>query len=421
VSSIFSPVSTHSVRLFHLTHGAIAIPKVRNDLDIEKLKTTVINEINNHRTRLWELALRIHDNPETGFNETRAAGWLTEYLEENDFSIKRGICELPTAFQASYGNGRPAIALIAEYDALPGLGHACGHNIICTSAVGAAVAVRRIASELKGQINVIGTPAEELYGGKVIMTGRGAFNHLDATMIVHPSVSNFASTCALACQNLEIEFFGKAAHAAARPDLGINALEAMLLSFNSLNSLRQHIRSTARIHGIITDGGQAPNIVPDHSAGLFMVRAEDDMYLDKLQGRVLDCFKGSATATGARLEYKWGDVRYAPMHSNMTLAEIFARNMENLGRKIQLLDNSLAFGSTDMGNVSQVTPSIHATVAIAPRGVLLHSTEFADAASSEEAIDGMCDAAKTMAMTVVDLLTQPELLARIQNEFEETV
>ncbi len=389
-------------------------------MDIERLKSAVIDEVDTRRTPLRELALRIHDNPETGFGETLAAAWLTEYLEQNGFSIERGICELPTAFRASYGEGKPTIALLAEYDALPGMGHACGHNIICTSAVGAAIAVRSVARELTGRIVVIGTPAEELLGGKVIMTRRGAFTDLDAVMMVHPSVANTATTYALACQNLDIEFFGKAAHAAAHPERGINALEAMLLSFAGINSLRQHIKSTARIHGIITDGGKSPNIVPDYSAGKFMVRAEQDSYLDELQEKVLNCFQGAATTTGARLEYKWDDVRYAPMHNNMILAELFAGNMGHLGRQVQLVDHSGAFGSTDMGNVSQVAPAIHATIAIAPREVLLHSPEFAVAAASEEAIDGLCDAAKTMAMTVIDLLARPEKLTALKEEFERT-
>ena len=387
-------------------------------MDIERLKSAVTDEIDTRRTPLRELALRIHDNPELGFGETLAAAWLTEYLEQNGFSIERGICELPTAFRASYGEGKPTIALLAEYDALPGVGHACGHNIICTSAVGAALAVRSVARELTGRIVVIGTPAEELLGGKVIMARRGAFTDLDAVMMVHPSVVNNATTYALACQNLDIEFFGQAAHAAAYPERGINALEAMLLSFAGINSLRQHIKSTARIHGIITDGGKAPNVVPDYSAGKFMVRAEQDSYLNELQEKVLNCFQGAAAATGARLEYKWDDVRYAPMRNNMILAELFAGNMEYLGRQVQLVDRSGAFGSTDMGNVSQVAPAIHATIAIAPRKVLLHSPEFAAAAASEEAIDGLCDAARTMAMTVIDLLARPEKLAALKEEFE---
>jgi amidohydrolase len=389
-------------------------------LDIERLKTAVIDEIDARRASLRELALRIHDNPEPGFGETLAATWLTECLEQNGFSIERGICDLPTAFRASYGEGKSVIALIAEYDALPGVGHACGHNIICTSAVGAAIAVRSVAGELTGRIVVIGTPAEELLGGKVIMARSGAFTGLDASMIVHPGVVNTATTYALACQNLNIEFFGKAAHAAARPEEGINALEAMLLSFTAINSLRQHIKSTARIHGIITDGGKAPNVVPDYSAGKFMVRAEQDSYLDELQEKVISCFRGAADATGSRLEYRWDDVRYAPMRNNMTLAELFAGNLKHLGRQVQLVDRSGAFGSTDMGNVSQVAPAIHATIAIAPREVLLHSPEFAAAAASEEAIDGLCDAAKTMAMTVIDLLACPEKLTALKEEFEKT-
>ncbi len=387
-------------------------------MDIERLKTAVIGEIDARRAPLRELALRIHDNPEPGFGETLAAAWLTEYLEQNGFSIERGICELPTAFRASYGEGKPVIALIAEYDALPGVGHACGHNIICTSAVGAAIAVRSVARELTGRIVVIGTPAEEILGGKVIMTRRGAFTGLDAAMMVHPGTANIATTYALACQNLDIEFFGKAAHAAAHSERGINALEAMLLSFAGINSLRQHIKSTARIHGIITDGGKAPNVVPDYSAGKFMIRAEQDSYLDELQEKVLNCFRGAAAATGARLEYKWDDLRYAPMRNNMILAELFAGNMEHLGRQVQLVDRSGAFGSTDMGNVSQVAPAIHAFVAIASGQVLLHSPDFAAAAASEEAIDGLCDAARAMAMTVVDLLARPEKLTALKEEFE---
>jgi len=392
--------------------------EMRGRLDVERLKTTVIDRVDSQRAPLRELALRIHQNPELGFEETRAAAWLTEYLAENGFSVEKGISGLPTAFRADYGEGRPAVALVAEYDALPGVGHACGHNIICTSSVGAAVAVRPAASELKGRIAVIGTPAEELHGGKIIMATRGAFAGLDAAMIVHPGTGNSATTHALACQNLDIEFFGKAAHASARPERGVNALEAMLQSFAALNSLRQHIRSTARIHGIITHGGQAPNIVPDYSAGKFMVRAEEDAYLDELQEKVLNCFKGAATATGARLEYRWDELRYAPMRNNMALAELFAGNMQRLGRQVRLIDRSGAFGSTDMGNVSQLAPAIHATIAITSTEAQLHSPDFAAAAASDEAIDGLCDAAKALAMTAVDLLARPEKLAEVKEEFE---
>ncbi|GAH88159.1 unnamed protein product, partial [marine sediment metagenome] len=235
-------------------------------------------------------------HPELGFQESRASAWLTQYLEENGFSVERGICELPTAFRASYGEGKPAIAILAEYDALPKMGHACGHNIIAASAVGAGIASKKAIDKFGGNILVIGTPAEELYGGKAIMAERGAFDHVDIAMIVHPGAHDAAAIQSLACQSVEVEFFGKAVHAASRPEKGINALEAMLQSFSAINSLRQHIKDKARIHGIITDGGEAANIVPAHSAGLFIVRAEDDSYLDELKQRVINCFAGAAAA-----------------------------------------------------------------------------------------------------------------------------
>ena len=388
-------------------------------MDIEKLKASAIGEIDARRHQLSELSLKIHSNPELGFQEVKAADWLTRYLEENGFSIQRGICELPTAFKGSYGQGKPAIAILAEYDALPNLGHACGHNLIAACAVGAGVASKLAIDQFGGTILVIGTPAEELYGGKVIMAEREAFSNLDIAMMVHPGVHNTATTETLACQALEVEFFGKAAHAAARPDEGINALEAMLQAFTAINSLRQHIKAKARIHGIITDGGQAANVVPAHSAGSFIVRAEDDTYLDELKQRVLDCFIGAATASGARLEYKWGDTRYAPLRNNLTLAQLFTQNMQSLGRKVQFSNPAEAFASTDMGNVSQLVPSIHPFVAIAPVEVLIHSPQFASAAASEAGIHGLLDAAKALAMTVVDLVANPEIATKVKQEFRQ--
>jgi len=388
-------------------------------VEIQELKASVNNEIETCRAQLSELALRIHANPELGFHEDKAAGWLTQYLKDNSFSVERGICQLPTAFRATYGEGKPAIALLAEYDALPDLGHACGHNLIATCAVGAGVASRSVIDRLGGSIFVIGTPAEEIYGGKSIMADRGAFNGLDIAMMVHPGAINVATTHALANQIIDVEFFGKEAHAAAQPEAGINALEAMLQSFTAVNSLRQHIRSTARIHGIITHGGKAVNVVPAYSAGVFKVRAADDAYLDELKQRVLNCFIGAATATGARLEYKWGEGRYAPMRNNLRLARLFKQNMESLGRKVRLFPPSDGSGSTDMGNVSQLVPGIHPRVAIADKGTPGHSPQFAVASASEAGLKGMLDSARAMAMTVVDLLASPEEVVKIKEEFEQ--
>jgi len=391
--------------------------KLTMAVDIKQLKASVTGEVDARRQQLKELSLKIHSNPELGFNEVKASAWLTHYLEENGFAVEQGICELPTAFRASYGQGKPVIAIMAEYDALPELGHACGHNLIATCAVGAGAASKPAIDRFGGSVRVIGTPAEELYGGKAIMAERGAFDNLDIAMIVHPAVCDLATTQTLACQALEIEFFGKPAHAAGGPEMGINALEAMIQSFTAINSLRQHIKDKARIHGIITDGGDAANIVPAHSAGSFLVRAEDYAYLEELKQKVINCFTGAATATGAHLEYKWAGIRYAAMRNNLTLAQLFKQNLESLGRMVKLSEPDESFGSTDMGNVSQLVPSIHAMVAIAPREVVAHSPQFASAAASEAGFRGLVDASKALAMTVVDLVANPEVVTQIQDEF----
>ena len=387
----------------------------------QDFKALVKAEVDRQRHQLGELSLKIHSHPELGFQEHKALKWLIQYLEANGFTVEKGICQLETAFRASYGNSQPAIAILAEYDALPQLGHACGHNLIATIAVGAAVASKPLIDQLGGTVIVLGTPAEELYGGKIIMAQRGAFKDIDIAMMVHPSTHNTATAKALACISLDVEFFGQEAHAAAHPEEGINALEAMIQSFTAINSLRQHIKDRARIHGIITDGGQAANVVPAHSAASFLVRSPDEAYLEELKEKVLNCFIGAATAAGARLEYSWGEVQYAPMRNNLTMAQLFINNMNSLGREVQLENANQSFGSTDMGNVSQLVPSIHPSVAIAPKGVAIHSPQFAEAASSEAGIKGMNDAAKALAMTVVDLLTSQETIDQVKKEFAENL
>jgi len=386
-------------------------------LEIGKLKQKVKDNVELQRQQLIQLSLSIHDNPELGFEEEKASVWLTGYLEDNGFYLERGIAGLATAFRATYGQGRPRIALLAEYDALPKIGHGCGHNIIAASAVGAAVGSKSIIDHLGGSIVVLGTPGEEVLGGKIDMVKAGAFKEIDVAMIVHPDVHNMVTIQALSCISLEVEFFGQPAHAAAQPYKGINALEAMILAFTSINSLRQHIRSEARIHGIITDGGEAPNIVPAHSAAVFLIRAQDDEYIAELKDKVLNCFTGASVASGARLEYRWRDKAYAAMKNNATLAQLFSQNLESLGRHVEAFDPDFGFGSTDMGNVSQVVPSIHPTIAIASPEVLIHTQEFASAAASEAGHEGFMDAAKAMAMTVADIL-QPGMLDRIKQEFQ---
>ena len=383
---------------------------------MQRLKERVVAEVEAHRSQLIDLSLKIHGFPELGFKEVKAAEWLTDFLEGKGFEVEGGFCQLPTAFKAVYGQGKPAIAFLAEYDALPGLGHACGHNIIAAIAIGAGIAAKIAVNELGGCILVMGTPGEETYGGKAIMVERGAFEGIDAVMMVHPGGRDVALCHSLACISLEVELFGKAAHASACPERGINALEALILAFNNINSLRQHIREGSRIHGIITSGGEAANIVPAYSKARFLVRAEDREYLEELKQRVLNCFIAASLATGASLEHKWGEITYAPLRTNSLLAQLFTQNMESLGRKVQPPFRH-GLGSTDMGNVSQVVPAIQPFVAITPPDTPEHSPEFAAAAASEAGNRGLLDGAKALALTAVDLLAEPEVMTRVRDEF----
>jgi len=387
--------------------------------DRQRLKERVIASINQRHEELIELSLRIHANPEVAFQEEKAAAWLSDYLEANGFRVERGICQIPTAFRASFGQGEPHVAFLAEYDALPGLGHGCGHNIIGTASVAAGLAAKEVVGEAGGTILVIGTPAEEAAGGKVYMAARGAFDGLDCAMLVHPGNRDATTTFALACIELDAEFFGKAAHAAARPEAGINALDAMVLAFASIGLLRQQLRDSARVHGIITDGGQAVNVIPHHTAASLLVRAEDDEYLEELREKVLACFRAAAEATGCRLEYRWGvESRYKAMRTNQALAEAFRANFEALGRKVTEPESRRSMGSTDMGNVSAIVPAIHPTVAIAPSDIPIHTEEFREIAASDLGHQGLLDSAKAMAMTAVDVLTDPELRRRMWEEFK---
>ena len=389
-------------------------------MEEEKLKEKLKAELEIRRSELVRLSSDIHDNPELGFQEVKAVSWLSNYLENNGFCVEKGVAGLATAFQATYGEGKPKIAVLAEYDALPGIGHGCGHNIIAASAVGAGVASKIVVDNLGGSIIVLGTPGEETFGGKIDMIKAGIFDDVDVAMMVHPSVLNMAIYRTLACLPLEVEFFGKAVHAAIHPAEGVNALEAIILAFNSINSLRQHIKEQARIHGIITNGGEAPNVVPAYSAAKFIIRAPDYAYLEELQGKVLNCFKGASLASGARLKYRWGEKVYAPIKNNVAMARLFSDNLELLGRKLDIFDSQGPFGSSDIGNVSEVVPSMHPMVAIASPPVSLHSTEFASAAASEAGHQGLLDAAKAMAMTVVDIIGRPGVLEKIKQEFRSS-
>lgn len=389
---------------------------------VEEWKQRACAAVERQRTQLLELSARIHECPELRFEEHRSSAWLTEYLSGLGFTIERPAYGLSTAFDARKGTGKPRVAILCEYDALPGIGHACGHNIIATAGVGAAAALADVLPETGGTLVVLGTPAEEGGGGKILMAQAGAFTEIDAAMMVHPAGMDLAAMHVLAFTQLEVEYRGRAAHASAFPHRGINALDALVTAYNSIAQLRQHIRATERIHGIITDGGQAANVVPERSAGIFCVRAATEPRLARLKERVLACFHAGALATGAELTVRTAGHDYSDMWTNLPLAAAYAANLALLGRSVVDLEHvppSLA-GSTDMGNVSKLVPAIHPMIAAAPPSVPLHSAEFAYYAGAESGQRAAMDGAKALAMTALDVLSDPDLVAAMKMNFSET-
>jgi len=381
------------------------------------LKTALQETIDRLKPDLDALSLRIHGHPEIAFQERQAAAWLSDFLEQAGFALERGLGGLETAFVGRYrgGNG-PSVAILGEFDALPGIGHGCGHNIIGTSAVGAAIALKEAFPDLPGELVVVGAPAEESGGGKAYLVEAGLFDGIGAAIMVHPSMKTQVIAPLIAMQELVVEYFGKASHASSKPQDGINALDALVIGYVGVATLRQHIRSDARIHGIITNGGAVPNVVPDYASGRFFIRAKDDAYLDELQQRVLACFRAGAEATGARLAFTFPSKRYSAMRNNPTLARVFRDNLAALGIEETPPDPAAGAGSSDMGNVSQVVPGLHPSIPIAPMGVPGHSLQFTEYAGSPTGMLGQAQAAKAMAMTIADLFLEPALLAQAAEE-----
>jgi len=389
--------------------------------NVDELKQRVVAEVDARRDELIRISDTIHANPELAFQEFEAVALLTAVLEREGFAVQRGVAGLETAFVASYTTpslssplegmkGGGVVALLAEYDALAELGHACGHNIIGTASVGAGLAVQSVLDEVAGTIQVVGTPAEEGGAGKVIMAEAGVFAGVDVAMMVHPSTRTMTRRTSLACYELKMEFFGQSAHAAGSPDKGINALDACILTYNNISVLRQQLTDDVRIHGIITHGGAAPNIIPGYTAAEFLVRAAEKDHALAMLDKVEDCARAGALAAGAEVKLTRGEKYYADMVPSSVLADLFEANLTALGREVQLPEPSGRMGSTDMGNVSHVVPALHPYVAIAPEEVAGHSLEFRAASVSPEGHAGLLDAAKALAMTAVDIFSNPELV-----------
>lgn len=390
------------------------------DAERERQKQAVCDTVDGLRPELLRISHEIHAHPELAFEEHRAAALLCAAIEKSGIEVARPAYGLETAFASEFGpRGAPQVALLAEYDALPGIGHACGHNLIATAAVGAALALSSLGSRLSGRVRLLGTPAEERGGGKELMAREGAFDGVDAALMVHPAGIDLASMPCIAVADVAVSYRGEAAHASSMPDRGVNALDALVIAYQSIGALRQHIRHTERIHGIVTDGGQAPNIVPEHAAGRFYVRARNAAELDALKQRVLGCFEAGARATGARVEVRWCDPDYLELRPCWSLASAYQRNAERLGRQFFPFDKLPpgVAGSTDMGNVSQRVPSIHPMIAAAPPHCTIHHPEFEKWAGSELGDRAALDGAKALAMTALDFFFDEALRDEVRAEF----
>lgn len=362
----------------------------------------------------------IHDHPEENFEEHHAHDVLTTAIESAGLSVERCAFGLPTAFRAEAGSEGPTIAVLCEYDALPGLGHACGHNVIAAAGLGAGLAAAALADRLGGRVVLLGTPAEEGGGGKVFMIERGAFDDVDAAMMIHPADVDLRWMTTIAYQRLTVEFLGEAAHAAAHPWNGRNALDAAVLGYMNVAALRQHIRPDERVHGVFTDGGEKPNIVPAHAAMDWYVRASDSVRLEALKPRVLAALRAGAEASGCEIVHQWHEPAYADLVRNRPLEDLYAANSAALGRPLGEpgIDGDVV-GSTDMGNVSHVVPSIHPMIAISPPGVGIHTAGFTGHAASAQGDAGALLGAKAMAMTIVDLWTRPDALDACRSAFAD--
>lgn len=362
---------------------------------------------------LIELSHRIHSHPELKFEEEQAATWLSEFLDGQGFKVEKGIFGLPTAFMARYGSGPLHIAICAEYDALPAIGHACGHNLIATMSTGAGVAAAKIADEAGLTISVIGTPAEEGGGGKILLLERGAFEGVHAAMMIHPNSLPFDVTepNVNAASMVGIYYTGKEAHAAAFPELGINAADALTVAQTAIGLLRQHIRGTDRIHGIITKGGDAPNVVPAHTSASYVIRSRTVAELNELRPKVENCFRAGALATGSSLQLEEVSRTYTHLEHDSEIAALYQHNAEALGRKFGPTPSGGA--STDMGNISLAMPVIHPNIGLDVMPAVNHQPEMAAHYKTERADRVIRQGALALAWTCIDLAREGALRDRL--------
>ncbi|MFC5405071.1 M20 family metallopeptidase [Cohnella soli] len=389
----------------------------------DQYKTRIKHAIETFAPRLTEIASYIGAHPELGHEEKLASALLAGELEKHGYRVERAVLGLETAFIAEYGTAGsgPIIGLLAEYDALPDIGHACGHHLICTMALGAAAGLKAIVDETGGIIRVYGTPAEETKGAKIDMAAAGLFDDCDIAIMAHPYCQFEKSGSSLAIDALQFEFHGKAAHAAANPADGINALDAVILLFNAVNALRQQTKDEARIHGIVSNGGQAPNIIPDYASAQFYVRAASRAYTDELARKVTACAEAAAAATGCKVTVSNYEYSYDELRTNEPLSAAFTANLIANGIPENEIAHANDHGSLDLGNVSLRCPAAHPFVQVVGEPFQLHTVEFRDSAQQPRAYEGMAFGATMLAYTACDVLTDRDLLARIKEDFAKTV
>jgi amidohydrolase len=389
--------------------------------DGNQIKEIVCREIDVLRPEMAAMAHSIHCNPELGFQEKESSRILVDFLKKHGADVVQSIAGMDTAFRASY-TGKPgggSVAILAEYDALPQMGHGCGHNLIGCAAAGAAAGIQKVINNLDGEVIVFGSPAEEACvdgaGGKVLLVEKGCFQDVDAALIFHPMPLTAVGGETSSLVALEFEFLGRSAHAAGNPWDGLNALDGVLLTFNAINALRQHVRDGSRIHGIVTHGGDAPNVVPERASARFFIRSQSSEYLKELRGRVENCARGAAIATGTEIRIHVVNNLYESVRTNLVLAEILQKNLTGIGLRID--GKKRGQGSTDFGNVSRAIPSCDLSLRLG-NGIVPHTREFLDAADSEEGYEVMIQGAKVLAMSALDLLLHPELLTKAREEFD---
>ncbi|WP_127532799.1 M20 family metallopeptidase [Paenibacillus kobensis] len=383
-------------------------------------KSIIRDTINQYAERWIAMSLDIGAHPELGHEEFRSSALLADELEHHGFTVERGTLGIPTAFVGTYDSGKPGpvAAFLCEYDALPEIGHACGHHIIGVMGVAAAVGLKAVIHETGGSIRVYGTPAEETKGAKVTMAQEGLFDDCSFALMAHPYHSYEKSGESLAMDAMQFEFYGKTAHAAANPHDGINALDAVIQLFNAVNAMRQQVRSDARIHGIIDAGGQAPNIIPDYASAKFYFRSADRAYTNELTQRAIRCAEGAALQTGCTLKTNAYEYSYDELRTNETLSQLFTANLVGGGVPEEEVKSGKDNGSLDLGNVSVRCPAIHPYIQVVNEPFQLHTVEFRDAAMQPRAMEGLLFGAATLASTAYDVCADPGLLRQVRDEFE---